>query len=274
MRITIVSDLHIEFAGYSPPPGFLVGVDAVILAGDIMPNVRKLPGWLTRPTVFGPDLPVIVVPGNHEFYGGRHEARRRELREAAAEHPSVHVLDPGEVFLDNGRVRILSCTLWTDFELPIQTPDGLVADRDRAMAAAARSMNDYQTIQVDDPDARSGRRLLQPQDTLELHQVDRAWLLSKLQEPFQGETIVVTHHGPSQGSVASRWADDWLSPAFSSNLPDEFFQVPTLWVHGHTHDSRDYMRGATRIVCNPRGYPMRDGSFENDAFNPRLIVEV
>lgn len=106
-----------------------------------------------------------------------------------------------------------------------------------------------------------------------LHVEERAWLLAKLAEPFADETIVVTHHGPSAGSVALRWEADWLTPAFSSNLPDEFFQVPKLWLHGHTHDSRDYHRGTTRVICNPRGYLMRDGSFENKAFNPNLIFE-
>jgi hypothetical protein len=27
-----------------------------------------------------------------------------------------------------------------------------------------------------------------------------------------------------------------------------------LWVHGHVHNQRDYHIGATRVVCNPRGY--------------------
>jgi Icc-related predicted phosphoesterase len=30
---------------------------------------------------------------------------------------------------------------------------------------------------------------------------------------------------------------------------------PSLWIHGHTHESRDYRLGATRIVANPCGYP-------------------
>lgn len=42
---------------------------------------------------------------------------------------------------------------------------------------------------------------------------------------------------------------------------------PALWVHGHTHDSCDYELGATRIVCNPRGY-----EDENSAFDPELVV--
>ena len=26
-----------------------------------------------------------------------------------------------------------------------------------------------------------------------------------------------------------------------------------LWIHGHTHDSFDYVVNGTRVVCNPRG---------------------
>ena len=42
-----------------------------------------------------------------------------------------------------------------------------------------------------------------------------------------------------------------------------------LWIHGHTHGSRDYMLGQTRVICNPRGYPPF-----NQQFNPNLVVEV
>ncbi len=277
VKFLVLSDLHLEFAEYAPPRGVLENVDAVILAGDTMPNCRKLPGWVTKSTVFGPDLPILIVLGNHEFYGGQIELRRRELQDAAAEFANVHVLDPGEVLFDDGRVRVLGCSLWTDFELPIKTVAGTVSDRARALKTAGECMNDYGRIKIEEREprqARSSTRLLKPDDTLALHIAERAWLRAKLAEPFSGETIVVTHHGPSADSVAPRWADDWLSPAFSSDLPNEFFDVPTLWVHGHTHDSRDYRRGRSRVLCNPRGYLLRTGRFENDGFDPALVVEV
>ncbi len=217
------------------------------------------------------------MPGNHEFYGGQIEVRRRELREAAAEHPNVHLLDPGELLLDGGHVRVLGCTLWTDFALAVggAGPAAAEPSLSRALAVARTGMNDYSRIRTGDADSRALRRDLKPEDTLAFHQAERAWLLAKLQEPFAGgATVVITHHGPSADSVAPRWANDALTPAFSSNLPDEFFQVPKLWVHGHTHDSRDYVRGNARVLCNPRGYLMRDGSFENNAFDQRLVVEV
>ncbi|MCY1554175.1 hypothetical protein D9M68_907290 [compost metagenome] len=54
----------------------------------------------------------------------------------------------------------------------------------------------------------------------------------------------------------------------------EFFEVPSLWFHGHTHDSFDYRVGTCRVVCNPRGYQNRHGEYENKHFNPRLMVDV
>lgn len=46
-----------------------------------------------------------------------------------------------------------------------------------------------------------------------------------------------------------------------------------LWIHGHTHDSFDYLLNGTRVVCNPRGY-VKDGVNENPRFDPELMIEV
>jgi len=69
--------------------------------------------------------------------------------------------------------------------------------------------------------------------------------------------------------------DDWCSAAYASELPDEFFEVPTLWLHGHVHKCLDYRVGNCRVVCNPRGYKhsFADGA-ENAAFDPSYVIEV
>jgi predicted phosphodiesterase len=46
---------------------------------------------------------------------------------------------------------------------------------------------------------------------------------------------------------------------------------PTLWIHGHTHKSRDYRIEDTRVVCNPFGYVAQE---ENEDFDSFLTVEV
>jgi predicted phosphodiesterase len=268
MNFLILSDLHLEFGVPYVPP-FDVAYDAVVLAGDITSKGHTI-SWAV--SLFGTDVPIIVVPGNHEYYNGNLQSMRRQFQMDAGGYANVHVLDPGEVFLDGGRIRVLGCTIWTDFEMPVLTRDGPVAHREGAMEEAWRFLNDYRLIWFCPPSTRE--RPFEPLDSLELHRAERVWLLAKLNEPFDGATVVVTHHGPSSGSVAEQWAESWLTPAFSSQLPDEFFVAPALWIHGHTHSSRDYVRGNTRVVCNPRGYPSRKRGFENKEFDAGLVIDV
>jgi len=93
------------------------------------------------------------------------------------------------------------------------------------------------------------------------------------QEPFDGPTVVVTHHAPSFKSVVPRFADSLLSACFASNL-DQLMGFSELWIHGHMHDSLDYMANGTRVICNPRGYCRYEGSQENAEFNSNIMIEV
>jgi len=61
MKLHILSDLHTEFADFSPPD---TNADIVILAGDIGVGLGGIE-WAARRF---PRAPVIYVPGNHEFY--------------------------------------------------------------------------------------------------------------------------------------------------------------------------------------------------------------
>jgi len=269
MKFLVLSDLHLEFGSFEPPSN--IEFDAVILAGDILPG-DEAPRWAARDAVFGSAKPVIFVPGNHEYYGGQMQSINSRLQAGSAAAPNVHLLAPGELHLDGGRVRVLGCTLWTDYQVPVRRFGSELASASLAMEVAGARLNDHRAIGI----IRSGdiEKRLSPEDALDLHMCERQWLLSKLGEPFQGKTVVVTHHAPSSGSIASKFAADLLTPAFVSNLPEEFFEVPVLWIHGHTHTSFDYRRGKTRVVCNPRGYRFPDGSLENLEFDPNLIVEV
>ena len=89
---------------------------------------------------------------------------------------------------------------------------------------------------------------------------------------FPGPTVVVTHHAPSALSNPPQFAGSPISGAFYSNL-DELIEdtKPTLWIHGHVHDSCDYVIGETRVVCNPFGY---EGIETNVDWDPRAMVEL
>lgn len=83
--------------------------------------------------------------------------------------------------------------------------------------------------------------------------------------------IIVSHHAPSYSSVADDYIGDALNPCFMSDLDMEIVSLekpPKLWVHGHVHQSHDYMLGNTRVICHPRGYSWED-NFRN--YKARII---
>ncbi len=185
MKFLILSDLHLEFGvPYEPPVD--AEYDAVILAGDITSN-GDVVSWAA--SVFNPDAPIVIVPGNHEYYDGTLQPLREKFQGDAGRHANVHVLDPGEIVLADGRIRVLGCTLWTDFMIRVVTRDGPQVHRDYAIEQAWRFMNDYKCIWFEPPGLPS--RTFEPHDALALHRAERQWLLTKLQEPFVGDAHVV-----------------------------------------------------------------------------------
>lgn len=278
MKLLVLSDLHLEFGQFRVPD---VDFDAVILAGDIAVPASKVPFWACRATNFGEATPIVFVPGNHEFYGAVMSNTLMDLRRASA-GTNFHTLDCSELVV--GGVRFLGCTLWTDFALRIDTAAGPRSDAARSAREARRVLADFRAIRVlEDDEAgssngrrRSTQRPFTPQDSVDLHRAHRAWLWEKLQEPVAVPTVVATHHAPHRGSLAPQYAADWVSGAFVNELPLDFFEVPSLWVHGHTHTSFDYRVGRCRVISNPRGYML--GSHpqtpENEHFDPTLVIEV
>lgn len=250
MRIHVLSDLHIEIAAYQPQP---VECDVVVLAGDIGNHAQGIE-WGRH---IWPNKEILYVPGNHEFYRlGRIETLK-QMRVRAREL-GVHLLDNDEVVIAG--VRFLGNTLWTDFNLFGEEL------KKSAMAEGKKYLNDFRLI-------RERFRVFSPARSAQLHKISRAWLTAKLQEPFPGKTVVVTHHLPSARSVAERYRASLTSACFASNL-DELMGASALWIHGHTHDSFDYVLHGTRVVCNPRGYCRNPEKPENLEFDPGLVVEV
>lgn len=278
MKLLVLSDLHLEFSDLALPED--IDFDIAILAGDIVcPGVR-LVDWVRASPVLRRARAVVAVAGNHEHYDRvlQSEAAAMQVAARALQTPPLHLLDCGEIAIDG--VRFLGCTLWTDFQLRIDTPDGPRSDPARGIAAALRGVADYRTIGWHDEPGRTAQgdapvRRLTPHDTLRMHLEQRDWLQRRLAEPFDGPTVVVTHHGPHRRSLAPRFAADWVSTAYLSELPDAFFERPVLWVHGHTHTSHDYRVGGCRVLCNPRGYQWRGMAVpENLAFRADRVVSI
>jgi len=253
MKLNILSDLHLSRDAMAVPSN---DADVVILAGDIA-RPREAVAW-----ALGFSRPVLYVAGNHEFYGGNIAGTIAGLRRLC-DGTHIHVLDNDQVVI-NG-VRFLGTTLWTDFML---WGDG--EKRALAMQEAQRFMRDFSVIHVEESDSR----LFTPDDAAALCSANAQWLEERLAEPHAGPTVVITHHAPSRRSIHSRFSGSLLNGCFVSDLRHLVDGERTqLWVHGHTHDSFDYMLHRTRVVCNPRGYA-KNGVNENPLFDSNFVVEI
>lgn len=280
MRLRILSDLHVEVAPFAPPR---VEADLVVLAGDIH-NGELAPRWARAAF---PRDEIVMVAGNHEFYGADYGQALARMRVAASE-AGVRLLE-NEATVVAG-VRLLGCTLWTDYRL-FEAPGRIPAlPAQAAMDANRGLLADYRAIRVDDD---PGPRPFSPEDSALLHARSRAWLRDELGRRWPGRTVVVTHHLPSWRSVHPDFARWVTNAGFASEL-DDLVALADLWIHGHTHTTQDYRIGGARVVCNPRGYPRPrapqapgDGAagplkrpvdavtvFENPGFDPGLVVEL
>nr|WP_217283363.1 metallophosphoesterase [Paraburkholderia sp. NMBU_R16] len=266
-----MSDLHLECD--EPEAIAHADADLVVLAGDIHNHAEGI-RWAAQ--TFDPDTPVVYVPGNHEYYDGEFGALETAMRDAAASVDNLHYLNNATWTDPAGRWRVLGTTLWTDFELFGASDEARAA----SCAAAEKAMLDFRgPIQVawslDTRTSEAPSRMFTVGDALALHRQSRAWLERELAQPFDGTTIVVTHHAPHRASLAERFANDLASAGFISHLPTLVHEPVALWIHGHTHTAFDYMSNGTRVVCNPRGYlNRRTRERENPQFAWDKIVEI
>lgn len=246
MRILVWSDLHLDFAGWTPD--FTDGVDAVVIAGDSAEGTK---GVLWAAGVY-PGVPKIMIPGNHEPYGcrtihGQFAASKRALERVG--NDSIHYVNNEVVEIDG--VRFAATTLWTDLD----------KGNPYAKLAVGRGLNDYRQIWGADEQAQ-----LTVEETMEANRVAVAFL----REQAGKVDVVVTHHLPTYKSVHPVFKGDPLNPGFASELDWLIEEVGAkVWVHGHTHRAVDYEHLGTRIVCNPRGYPG-----EKTGFDPVKVAEI
>lgn len=269
MKIWTISDLHL-FGDLSTLGSHIRApeADVCVVAGDLSDDIEATFPWLNR--VIREHMPVMYVLGNHDFFHRTVSATRGDARQLAEENRII-LLDDDVVV--GGGVRFVGGTLWTDFEIFHDRMSGdLEVTRRRrarevAMEFAANNMPEYQVGWIGSGDTL---RHLAPQDTLEMHRTTRSFIEEALARPFDGPTVVVTHHLPHPASLNDVFAGGKLNPAFGSDLSDIIARYqPALWLHGHTHASFDYRVGQTRVLCNPRG-----NGKGNPKFDWKMVAEV
>jgi Icc-related predicted phosphoesterase len=258
MRIQIFSDLHLDVARIKPIT-IKEGVDLVIVAGDTCEGVLQAFEHLRR--IVPLSIPIVMVMGNHEYYR-RFVPVELALAKDQASSFNIHLLENAGIVIGNGAtadsVRVAGATLWTDYAI------FGAANVAGVMNACANGMNDHRLIGWQ----KQPWLRFRPQEAALLHHQSKAFLSETLATPFDGPTVVVTHHAPHWDSVHPRFQSDPVTGAYVSDLSAliEAHQ-PDLWIHGHVHNSSDYRIGQTRVLANPNGYGP-----ENPDFNGELVV--
>lgn len=275
VRIQILSDLHAELHPEAVPASDQVatGADIVVMAGD----TAKAGAAVDVACDLLAAAPVLaIVAGNHEHYGTGLEIHEGiAVMRAAARHVSeregrdVLVLENDERVIEvrGVPVRLLGCTLWTDYALygnpELHGPQAHVWMADSRMIRGAGPDKFYEPPFVTWSELRDRCR------------ASTGFLEQALEQPHDGPTIVVTHHLPSLRSVARHYEGSMLNVGFASNLDHLVKARAALWVHGHTHAPACWRDtdGGTLVACNPAGY-MNRTKRENPAFDPRMVVTV
>ena len=264
MKLWIWSDVHNELQEVVYPPREQASdCDLIMIAGDLnaAPDLHLTLEFLIRRY----EKPIIYVPGNHEFYQNKWmmndrdrslESDRQTIKAIEAlslQWPQqFYCLDADEVIIDN--TRFIGASLWVDFLMKLPAK----SDLPQRMWMARQMLNDFHAISMQD-----GKRFT-PEDMLELHRSDAAYIRKKLAKPFDGSTVVLTHHMPHPDCTPPAYAGQEANflfacgaEAFNDILHSE--QAPDLWICGHTHHAFDVQIGRSRIVCNPYGYRWEQG---------------
>jgi len=261
--IRVLSDLHLEqllgqreeFLALSyVPPDPRDSESILVLAGDISSKPQQLIpflGWLKDRFI-----KVIYVPGNHEYYGHEIHSLTQKMFESI-DGPDfdgkIEYAGTGVGLLEFDGLRFIHTTLWGD-------GGSTLAEH----ADVGKCLNDFRVVEL-------GDKRFTVADMKTLHKTQKRMLRELLETPFDGKTVVVTHHMPSYQLCHPRFGTD-INGGFASHSDDlmggEF--APAVWIHGHTHDSIDRKLHQCRVVCNPSGYRYEYGGVHN-TFGPKFL---
>ncbi|GEO97874.1 phosphatase [Methylobacterium haplocladii] len=280
-----MSDMRIDrrpLAMPDPLPDF----DAFVVAGNVCPGLDASLRWLAD-ALDGRQgrRPVVLVPGNVEFWDGRPKDESLRRCRILAEDLGITLLSDTALRVEDGNgsgVHFVGSTLWTDWALHGRKAATLARGyarhhhRDNGRIAVAEGVP-YRPHDAAGAHARS--RAFIEDVLLSIKVTAQGFGLSPtalVEDVRPGDrAVVVTHHAPSRASLCSRLSPDacepWISAACASDVEDvmRMWAAPAAWIHGHVLSPADYAVGRCRVVANPR--PRTIGT---DTFDPAFVVEV
>lgn len=240
MDLQIISDLHIDAESYEHIPA----AEILMVAGDISNKMQRSLSFLNG--ISKDHTLVLAVMGNHDYYSGR--ASTDAFDSLAS---NVVVLN-GDSFAISDKIIVHGYTWWTDF-----------GDSLECMKEAYDTLSDFRLIK--DP---ADGDTVSPLGMRRWHKKDKNDLKHAALKHQDMTQIVLTHFAPVQESIHPKYEGNPLNGYFC-NKDDDALKGISVWIHGHTHSSFDYVKDGTRVVCNPKGY-----GNENPEYDYTKVISV
>ena len=268
----------------------------LVLAGDIGEGLNGVK-WAKD---F--QCPIIYVCGNHEFWGQDYFEQIANMQKITSfpEYSHINFLNNSSVIL-NG-IRFIGTTLWTDLGSYLDWEDNNYVIKyfsvmgDFKRITAKKWYNTENINKINKLLEQHGvvkekineiieKQLFNPLLEIEENKKATEFLIKELEKPFDGTTIVVTHHLPfkevwmklfnikedllnknfiNQENIFLEAARGKLQPSmdllmlnlYSNNLLPllKSKKAPNYWLHGHLHIAVDEIIGKTRVMSSPVGY--------------------
>lgn len=225
-----MSDLHLESQGYHFP--LRPRAPILLLVGDVgrICDFHGYSNFIQQ--CCAAFQTVLLVAGNHEFYGSTYEEGIR-LMEVIVDDPTIQgrfvFLNRTAYDIPHSDVTILGCTLHS-----------------RIGQETSLLTNDFRRIRQWTVDRHNAE-----------HAQDIAWLRDQVMSIKKSRRILIaTHYAPTfDGTSHPSHRQSGLNQCFASNAFEFVTQGlkpsgVTHWVYGHTHWNAQTQRGQTRLMSN------------------------
>jgi hypothetical protein len=198
-----------------------------------------------------------MIAGNHEYYNSNHytkwsttgcdtiEARDSMMEMLVSHFHNVHFLQKGTFDIPNSNIRILGCTLWSDYDL-------------YNIPVIEKYMNDFKYISLSNNDH------ITPYELLNIHRDHVSWLKMALTEATNDkkEVIVMTHHLPHLGLIDEHYKGHPANSAFVTDMTPimDRYKCIVNWFAGHSHSCKEILHTRSdnsTVLCtiHCHGYP-------------------
>jgi len=247
MVFQYASDLHLEFPrnkAFLGTKPLAPKADILLLAGDIVPFA-----FMDRQQDFFDYISdhfeqTYWLPGNHEYYHGDINMRSGKVYESIREN--VQLVNNRAIEIKG--TKLIFSTLWTH----INKSKTIIIEN---------SLTDFRAVK------HQGNPFT-ADDFNNLHKDCLTFIKDELTSPFEGKTIVVSHHVPTLQHYPEKYLNSPINEGFAVDLSSWITDHgPDYWIYGHNHHNPpQFQIGKTQMMTNQLGYVERNehGLFRKD----------